>query len=105
VQRESGQPIAEAARTGAEQRFRAVLMTALSFVFGVLPLALATGAGAGARQAVGVTIFGGMLAATVIGLLVIPTLFAVIQRLTEWRPSLSRRAKAGGAGGDAGPEA
>src|SRR5690606_36427008 len=83
VRREDGQSIVEAARTGAEQRFRAVLMTALVFIFGVLPLAIATGAGAGAQQAVGVTVVGGMLAATVIGLFIIPNLFAVIQRIAE----------------------
>jgi hydrophobe/amphiphile efflux-1 (HAE1) family protein len=82
--REEGRPIAEAARLGAEQRFRAVLMTALSFIFGIVPLAASTGAGAGAGQAVGVAILGGMLAATTIGLFIIPTLFAVIQRLAEW---------------------
>jgi multidrug efflux pump subunit AcrB len=93
VQREEGRSIADAARAGAETRFRAVLMTALAFIFGVLPLATSTGAGAGARQAVGVTVVGGMLAATVIGLFIIPTLFAVIQRLTEWgavRPSIRK---------------
>jgi multidrug efflux pump subunit AcrB len=60
------------------------MMTAVSFIFGIVPLAISTGAGAGARQAVGVTIFGGMLAATTIGLFIIPTLFAVIERLAEW---------------------
>jgi len=56
------------------------MMTAVSFIFGILPLALSTGAGAGARQAVGVAIFGGMLAATTVGLFIIPALFAVIER-------------------------
>ena len=69
--REEGRSIAEAARTGAEQRFRAVMMTAGSLILGLVPLAVATGAGAGARQAVGIFI--------------IPTLFAVIQRLAEAR--------------------
>ena len=82
--REEGQPIDEAARLGAEQRFRAVMMTALSFILGIIPLAVSTGAGAGARQAVGVTIFGGMLAATTIGLFIIPALFAAIQHIAEW---------------------
>ncbi|MGB3539850.1 MAG: efflux RND transporter permease subunit [Mesorhizobium sp.] len=81
---EEGMPVAQAARVGAEQRFRAVLMTALAFIFGVLPLAEAAGAGAGARHAVGVTIIGGMLAATTVGLFVIPTLFAVIEYISEW---------------------
>ncbi|HWK63521.1 MAG TPA: efflux RND transporter permease subunit [Rhizobiaceae bacterium] len=81
---EEGRSIAEAARLGAEQRFRAVMMTAVSFIFGIVPLAIATGAGAGAGRAVGVTILGGMVAATTIGLFVIPTLFAVIERLAGW---------------------
>lgn len=85
--REEGRLIEDAARLGAEQRFRAVLMTALAFIFGVLPLALSTGAGAGARQVVGVTILGGMLAASTIGLFIIPTLFSVIQRISEWGSS------------------
>ncbi|WP_157019351.1 efflux RND transporter permease subunit [Mesorhizobium xinjiangense] len=83
VRREDGRPIAEAARLGAEQRFRAVLMTASSFIFGIIPLAVATGAGAGAGRAVGVTILGGMLGATTVGLFIIPSLFAVFQRLAE----------------------
>jgi HAE1 family hydrophobic/amphiphilic exporter-1/multidrug efflux pump len=81
---EEGKSAAEAARLGAEQRFRAVMMTAVSFIFGILPLALSTGAGAGARQAVGVAIFGGMVAATTIGLFIIPVLFAVIERGVAW---------------------
>ncbi|BCH31924.1 transporter [Mesorhizobium sp. L-8-10] len=81
---EEGRSIAEAARLGAEQRFRAVMMTAVSFIFGILPLAVATGAGAGAGRSVGVAIFGGMVGATTIGLFIIPTLFAVIERVVEW---------------------
>jgi len=81
--REAGHSIADAATEGARQRFRAVLMTAFSFIGGIVPLVLATGAGAGARQAIGVTIFGGMLAATVVGLLLIPAIYAAVQRLAE----------------------
>jgi len=88
---EEGQSIAEAARHGAEQRFRAVLMTALSFIFGIIPLAIATGAGAGAGRSVGVTILGGMVGATTIGLFIIPTLFAVVQHVAEWRFGRSER--------------
>lgn len=85
IQREEeGHSIAQAARMGAEQRFRAVLMTAAAFIISVIPLAIATGAGAGARQVIGVTVLGGMLAATIIGIFVIPTLYSVIQRLAEW---------------------
>lgn len=82
--RDEGHSIAEAAQMGAVQRFRAVLMTALAFIFGVLPLALSTGAGAGASNAVGVTVVGGMIGATTIGLFVIPPLYAVFQRVGEW---------------------
>jgi hypothetical protein len=78
--REDGQSIAEAARTGAEQRFRAVMMTAVSLIFGLMPLAITTGAGAGARQAVGVAVIGGMTAATGIGVFIITVLFAVVRR-------------------------
>ena len=99
--REEGHSTAAAARLGAEQRFRAVLMTALAFIFGVLPLALSTGAGAGARQAVGVTVVGGMVGATTIGLFIIPVLYAVIQRASEWRPGAGRRAAS--EGGESSP--
>lgn len=81
--RESGLSAGEAARLGAEQRFRAVMMTAVSFILGILPLVLSSGAGAGARQAVGVTIFGGMVAATTIGLLLTPGIYFLVQRLSE----------------------
>ncbi|TRW99524.1 efflux RND transporter permease subunit [Paracoccus sp. M683] len=82
--REEGMPIMQAARTGAEARFRAVLMTALAFIFGVLPLAESHGAGAGAQNAVGITVIGGMLGATLIGLFIIPSLYYLIQSMKEW---------------------
>ncbi|TKW68199.1 MAG: efflux RND transporter permease subunit [Paracoccus denitrificans] len=82
--REEGMSPFDAARTGAEARFRAVLMTALAFIFGVLPLAHSHGAGAGAQNSVGITIIGGMLGATLIGLFIIPALYYVIQAATEW---------------------
>jgi hypothetical protein len=60
------------------------LLLRLAFIFGVLPLALSTGAGAGAREAVGVAVVGGMLAASTIGLFIIPPLFSIIQHISEW---------------------
>ena len=82
--REEGHSILDAAETAAKLRFRAVLMTALSFVLGVAPLVLATGAGAASRVSVGMTVFGGMLAATVFGIVFIPVLYVVFQKLREW---------------------
>jgi multidrug efflux pump len=84
-QREAGQPIVEAAMAGARLRFRAVLMTAFAFILGVLPLVVATGAGAASRRDIGVTVFAGMLMATVVGIILIPGLFVLFERISEWR--------------------
>lgn len=84
ARREEGASIAEAAQDGARQRFRAVMMTAISFIFGVMPLVLATGAGAMSRRIIGVTVFSGMLMATAVGIIIIPALYQHIQRLREW---------------------
>ncbi|MEZ7908054.1 MAG: multidrug efflux RND transporter permease subunit [Pseudomonadales bacterium] len=81
--REEGQTILDAALNAAKLRFRAVLMTAFSFLLGVLPLVLATGAGASSRVSLGVTVFSGMLAATILGTLLIPIFFALAQGLIE----------------------
>ncbi|HYH37866.1 MAG TPA: multidrug efflux RND transporter permease subunit [Azospirillum sp.] len=82
-QRASGRSIVEAAVEGARQRFRAVLMTALAFILGTVPLLVAHGAGAASRRSIGTTVFGGMVAATVIGIIFVPILFVAFQRLTE----------------------
>jgi len=76
-----GMPITEAANMGAKQRYRAVLMTALAFVFGMVPLVIASGAGAAARNAIGSAAMGGMIAATFLGILIIPAIYAVLERL------------------------
>lgn len=81
--RESGATIEEAALSGAGRRFRAVQMTAWTFLCGVLPLVLAVGAGAGSQKAIGVSTFSGMLAATFIGIIFVPALFAAFQKLRE----------------------
>jgi multidrug efflux pump subunit AcrB len=78
-QREAGQSRFEAAIAGARMRFRAVLMTAMAFIIGLLPLVLATGAGANSRIHLGFTVLGGMLAATLFGILVIPGLYVMFQ--------------------------
>ena len=81
--REAGESIVDAAQNAASLRFRAVMMTALSFILGVAPLVLATGAGAAARVSVGLTVFGGMLLATVLGVTFVPFLYVQFQRLRE----------------------
>jgi multidrug efflux pump subunit AcrB len=81
--REAGESIVDAAENAASLRFRAVLMTALSFILGVLPLVLATGAGAAARVSVGLTVFGGMLLATILGVTFVPFLYVLLQRMRE----------------------
>ncbi len=80
---ELGYNIHDAALMGASLRFRAVLMTAWSFLFGVFPLVIATGAGAGSRRAIGVTTFSGMLLATVIGIVFAPALYSLFSRMRE----------------------
>lgn len=81
VKRESGLSADEAALAGASQRFRAVMMTAWSFIFGVLPMVFATGAGSGSREAIGVTTFSGMLLASVAGIFFTPVFYAFLERL------------------------
>ncbi|KAA0676610.1 efflux RND transporter permease subunit [Roseomonas genomospecies 6] len=82
-QRDAGHPIVESAVMGARQRFRAVLMTALAFILGAVPLLVATGAGAASRRSIGTTVFSGMTAATLVGIIFVPVLFVAFQRLTE----------------------
>ena len=82
--RQSGLSIVEAAREGATRRFRAVMMTAVSFIIGIMPMMFSTGAGAQSRRIIGTTVFSGMLVATVIGILFIPSLYVLFQRLREW---------------------
>ena len=80
---ESGKSLEEAAVEGGHMRFRAVLMTAIAFILGSVPLVLTTGAGAASRISIGATVVGGMLAATVIGILLIPALFVLFERMGE----------------------
>ena len=82
-----GKPILEAAVNAARARFRPIVMTSFAFILGVLPLVLATGAGASARKSIGVTVFSGMLASTCLAVLFVPSFFVVVQRFEEWLSS------------------
>ena len=82
-ERESGKSVFEAAVSGADLRYRAVMMTAWSFVIGVLPLVFASGAGSGAMKAIGICTFSGMLFSSVVGIIFVPALYALFQRLRE----------------------
>ena len=79
---ERGSSIIKAAVIGTKERFRAVLMTAFTFILGVLPMIVATGAGASSRIAIGVPVFYGMMLGTIAGLIVIPLLYILFQ---TWR--------------------
>jgi multidrug efflux pump len=82
-QREAGLPILEAAALGARIRFRAVMMTSIAFIFGLIPLVWAEGAAMLSRRAVGTAVFAGMIAASTIGVFLIPMLYATFQGMRE----------------------
>jgi HAE1 family hydrophobic/amphiphilic exporter-1/multidrug efflux pump len=78
-----GVPLLDATLEGAKLRFRPILMTSFAFILGVIPLVIAHGAGAEARIAMGTAVFGGMIAATVLGVFIIPVLFYAVMRAVE----------------------
>jgi len=80
---EHGTPLVQAAVEGARLRLRPILMTSFAFIFGAVPLAIATGAGANSRQVLGTTVVFGMLAATLIGIFIVPVFYVVLQGLVE----------------------
>jgi len=81
--REQGLSILEAATSGSRERFRAVMMTSFAFIAGLVPLVIATGAGMLSRRGVGTAVFGGMLAASLFGIFLIPVLYVAFQWLRE----------------------
>ncbi|WP_214654858.1 efflux RND transporter permease subunit [Sphingomonas albertensis] len=83
--RRAGKDVVDAALEAARTRLRPILMTSLAFVFGVFPLAVATGAGANSRIAIGTAVIGGMLTATVLAIFYVPMFFVVIARLFHGR--------------------
>lgn len=78
---EEGMSIKEAALEAAGLRFRPILMTSFAFILGVIPLVIASGAGSASRHALGTSVFGGMIAATILGVIVVPALYAVVQEM------------------------
>ncbi|MEA2952753.1 MAG: hypothetical protein QOJ96_2273, partial [Alphaproteobacteria bacterium] len=82
----------ESAVEAARARFRPILMTSFAFILGVVPLVLATGAGANARKSIGITVFSGMLASTCLAVLFVPTFFVVVQRFENWLKERKQKA-------------
>jgi multidrug efflux pump len=97
---ERGKDPAEAALEAARLRLRPILMTSLAFILGVLPLAIARGAGAGGQNAIGVAVIGGMISATALALLFVPLFFAVVARRSR-RPIATAQEDVGEAAGEA----
>ena len=89
---EHGQDVIKATMHAVRDRLRPILMTSLAFGLGVLPLAAATGAGAGAQRAIGTGVFGGMVAGTFLGIFFIPVFFVVVQHLFHSLPDEPTRA-------------
>jgi HAE1 family hydrophobic/amphiphilic exporter-1 len=73
----------DAAMSAAKLRFRPILMTSFAFILGSLPLVTASGAGAASRHSIGITVVGGMLAVTILGVLLVPAFYVAIERLAE----------------------
>jgi hydrophobe/amphiphile efflux-1 (HAE1) family protein len=94
--RREGAALADAAREAAETRFRPVLMTAFAFILGVSPLVVASGAGAAARRSLGTAVFGGMLVATLLSLVLVPALYVVVEGGADWLRGRLRRVFARG---------
>jgi hydrophobic/amphiphilic exporter-1 (mainly G- bacteria), HAE1 family len=87
--RAEGMEIVEAAVEAARLRFRPILMTSFAFILGVVPLVIATGAGANARRSIGIAVFSGMLASTCLAVLFVPSFYVVVRRFEEWRMARS----------------
>jgi HAE1 family hydrophobic/amphiphilic exporter-1 len=87
AEHDKGKPIVDAALEGARLRLRPILMTSFAFIFGCIPLWTATGAGSVARQIMGTTVIGGMLAASAIGIFFIPAMFYLVYRSRPKEPS------------------
>jgi len=89
--RQQGMPVREAAVQAARTRLRPILMTSFAFIFGIMPLVFASGAGAESRHSIGTAVVGGMLVSTLLNLFIIPLLYAIIAGYEErWRERRAR---------------
>jgi hydrophobic/amphiphilic exporter-1 (mainly G- bacteria), HAE1 family len=89
--RAEGRAIVESAVEAARARFRPILMTSFAFILGVAPLVLASGAGASARKSIGITVFTGMIASTLLAVVFVPAFFVLAQRFEERLAARKRR--------------
>ena len=92
---DKGHGLTKSVIEAAKIRLRPILMTSAAFILGVLPLALSTGAGASGRNEIGVCVIGGMLSATVLGIMFVPVFFVLVMRyFTKYTPTAEKLAKA-----------
>lgn len=89
--RRNGMSATEAASAAARQRFRAIMMTAMTFIIGTLPLVFATGAGAASRQEIGTVVVGGMIAASTLALFFVPLFYKLFEDLATWQLTRGRK--------------
>jgi multidrug efflux pump len=95
--RDRGTSIVEAAVQASRERLRPILMTAFAFILGVVPMVVATGAGAASRHSLGTAVFGGMIASTFLSLVLVPVLYVVLERLREGKKKGAKNDEAAGA--------
>ena len=88
---ENGLPIKEAALQAAKLRFRAVMMTNIAFILGLLPLVFAHGAGAASRHSVGMTVFGGMMAVAFIGTFLVPAFYVMVEDIKIYAKKIFKK--------------
>ena len=91
--RHQGLSIVEAAVEATRRRFRPIIMTSFAFILGVMPLVWASGAGAASQRAIGIVVFGGMLASTLLAIPFVPVFFVVMERLSEKRSGFRTQPK------------
>jgi len=80
----AGRPLVASAIDAARLRFRPIIMTSMAFILGVLPLVIASGAGAASRRSIGTGVLGGMLAATFLAIFFVPLFFVLIGKMNQW---------------------